>query len=75
MSDFWNVASVKIGDGDDFRGVPASPAPRPDAKLREAAKALVKQITDANDLHAVFTIKDSDEFKDLAAALAGMEGR
>lgn len=34
-------------------------------ELPSAVEALLKRIDEANDLHAVFTIKDSQEFNDV----------
>lgn len=36
-----------------------------EAELPAAVEALLKKIDKANDLHAVFTIKDSQEFNDV----------
>lgn len=50
-------------------GIPTASLPNID-RLRVAAEALVRMIGNTHGLLAVFLIKDSDEFKELTAALA-----
>lgn len=60
---------------DIFAMMPTPPLSRDAFAALAALDALVNRIGSANDLHAVFTIKDSAEFSHAKAVIANMESR